>query len=228
MCRRAVERFGNDPDIRALILSPIEYGVTRYTHRFAGPVHIDEDTLHAMVTGVCRSIIRMSFSYIVIVNNHFEPEHIQTLHRSIDSIANEIGVQVGYLDLTRRDRAARLTEEFRRWGAHAGQYETSMVLADQPEQVKQDVMRSLPDIPISLVDAIGAGLKDFKAMGLTQAYNGSPAQSTAEEGLQSFDVLTDMLVEVILELAHGTGGRDLPGFYNRTGGGPAKGPADTF
>src|SRR5262245_1278571 len=156
MCRRAVMCLADDPEMGALILPSIEYGVTRYTHRFAGPIHIDEDTLHAILTGVCRSLIRTGFRYIFVVNNHFEPEHIQTLHRSLDTIQGELDVTVGFLDLTRRERAARLPEEFRRWGAHAGKYETSLVLADEPQLVQQDVMRRLPEVPISLVDAIGA------------------------------------------------------------------------
>lgn len=217
MCRRAVRCLADDPELGAFILPSIDYGVTRYTRDFAGPIHIDEDALHAILTGVCRSLIRTGFRYIFVVNNHFEPEHIQTLHRSLDTIQETLDVTVGFLDLTRRERAAQLPEEFRRWGAHAGKYETSLVLTDEPQLVRQDIMRRLPEVPISLVDAIGAGLKDFKRMGLVDAYNGTPAGSTPEEGRKSFEVLTKMLVDAMRLLVRGEGGRDEPGFYNRTG-----------
>ena len=39
------------------------------------------------------------------------------------------------------------------------------------------------------------------AMGMDQAYCGSPAEATAEEGEQTFEVLAEMLVEQIREVA---------------------------
>jgi len=215
MCRRAVQQVAGDPELSALILPALEFGVTRYTSRFAGPIHVSEDTLHAMVVDVCAALIASGFRYIVLVNNHFEPEHVRTLHRSLDTLYERTGCVVGYLDLTRRERATALTEEFRKSECHAGRYETSLVLADRPELVNQAVMRSLPEVPISLVKVIGQGSKDFVEMGLTQAYNGAPALATAEQGEAIFKTLTTMLVDLMRALVRGTGGRDQPGFYNR-------------
>jgi creatinine amidohydrolase len=215
MCRRAVQRLERDPELSALILPALEFAVTRYARRFPGPIHVSEDTLHAMVVDVCTALITAGFHHIVVVNNHFEPEHVQTLHRGLDTLQERTGRVVGYLDLTRRERAAALTEEFRKSECHAGRYETSLVLADRPELVNEAVRRALPEVPISLVKVIGQGLKDFVEMGLTQAYNGAPALATAAEGDAIYATLTDMLVSLMRELVRGTGGRDRPGFYNR-------------
>src|SRR5206468_4016359 len=125
----------DDPELRALILPPLDYGVTRYTQGFPGPIHVNEDTLHAMLVDICTSVIDQGFRHTVVVNNHFEPEHVRTLHRAIDTVEANRGVTVGYLDLTRRERAIRLTEEFRRGECHAGRYETSLVLADHGDLV---------------------------------------------------------------------------------------------
>jgi creatinine amidohydrolase len=38
-------------------------------------------------------------------------------------------------------------------------------------------------------------------MGMDRAYAGAPAEATAEEGEETFNTLTDMLVELIRELA---------------------------
>jgi creatinine amidohydrolase len=151
----------------------------------------------------------------VIVNNHFEPEHVQTLHRAIDTVEERLGVTVGYLDLTRKERALRLTEEFRHGGSHAGRYETALVLADRPELVHEDVRRALPEVPVNLAASIAAGQKEFVAMGLTQAYNGTPAEASAKEGERIFETLTEMLVEQMRALVAGTGGRDRPGLFGR-------------
>ena len=100
----------------------------------------------------------------MIVNNHFEPEHVQTLHRALDELEAE-GIRAGYLDLTRRERAPRLTEEFKLGECHAGPYETSLVLADEPELVDAEAMASLPYVAVSLPKVIAAGMKDFVRWG---------------------------------------------------------------
>lgn len=215
MCRRAVRRLERDPEMRALILPPVCYAVTRYAGAFSGVIHVSEDTFHNFIVEVCKSLIAKGHRYIVLVNNHFEPEHVQTLHRCIDTVQAEAGILLGYLDLTRKERARRLIEEFWTLGAHAGRYETDLVLAEAPALVNVEVMRSLPPVSVNLVTEISKGLKDFLAMGLTQAYNGSPAEATAAEGEWLYEVLTDMLIEQMRHLVRGTGGRDLPGFYTR-------------
>jgi creatinine amidohydrolase len=215
MCVRAARRLAGDPTLRAVILPPLPYGVTRYTAAFPGAVHVSEDTLHAMLVDVLVSLVGQGLRHTVLVNNHFEPEHVQTVHRSIDTVLERTGVLTGYLDLTRRHRAAVLTDEFREGGSHAGQYETSLVLADRPELVDRDVMATLPDTPVNLAEVIASGEKDFAKIGMSRAYNGSPAAATAEEGAASFQTLTDLLVEQIRALADGTGGRDGSGLYGR-------------
>lgn len=215
MCERAARALADDPGIRPLVLPTLAYGVTRFTRSFPGAIHVDEDTLHAMVVGVCTSLIGQGFRHIVLVNNHFEPEHVQTLHRSIDTVQERTGALVGYLDLTRRSRARELTEEFRKGECHAGRYETSLVLADHPGLVDEDTMRTLPYVPINLAAGIAAGAKEFVAMGLTRAYNGDPARATAEEGEEIYATLTDMLIGIVRDLVAGTGGRDGSGLYGR-------------
>lgn len=215
MCERAVRRLSDDPELRALILPTLGYGVTRYTRAFAGAVHVSEDVLHALLVDVIGSLIDQGFRYHAIVNNHFEPEHVQTLHRAIDTIAERTGETVAYLDLTRKERAVQLTEEFRRGECHAGRYETSLVLADHPELVDCAAMAELPYVPVNLAAMIADGKKEFVEMGLTQAYCGAPAEATPEEGEEIFEILTGMLVAQLRALVRGEGGRDGSGLYGR-------------
>jgi creatinine amidohydrolase len=215
MCRRAALRLADDPELRALVLPPLSFGVTRYTSSFAGAIHVEEDTLHALIADVLGSLIGQGFRHNLIVNNHFEPEHVQTLHRAIDTVLDRTGVLTGYLDLTRRHRAQALTDEFREGGSHAGRYETSLVLAERPVLVVRTLLSSLPEVPVNLADVLAAGHKDFTEVGMDRAYNGSPARASAEEGEQIFKVLTGMLIEQIRALVRGTGGRDESGLYGR-------------
>ncbi|TCO46518.1 creatininase family protein [Actinocrispum wychmicini] len=191
VCERVAQRLKDHPTLRALVLPPLPYGVTRYAGAFPGAVHVSEETLYAIVTDVCTSLINQGFVDIIVVNNHFEPEHVATLRRATNA------VNVGYLDLVRRKNAARLTEEFQTGSCHAGQYETSLVLADRPDLVDQDQMAALAPVTVDMPAAMAAGRTDFVAMGMPDAYCGSPAAATAEEGRRTFDTLTDMVLELM-------------------------------
>ena len=75
------------------------------------------------------------------------------------------------------------------------------MLADHPELVHTGRMAHSPPRPIDMPAAIRAGQTNFVAMGMDQAYCGSPAEATAEEGEQTFETLAEMLVEQIREVA---------------------------
>jgi creatinine amidohydrolase len=196
-CRRAAERLESDPDVRALTLPPLPYGVTRYGAGFAGAVSMSETTLRALVVDVCESVAAQGFPRIVLVNNHFEPEQVSTLRAAVE----ELGPPVRLLDLTRRQNAARLTEEFQSGSCHAGRYETSLVLADRSELVQRERMNALQAKMVDMPKAIAEGRTDFLAMGMDRAYCGAPAEATVEEGERTFETLTDMLVELVREVA---------------------------
>jgi creatinine amidohydrolase len=184
ICDRAAERL--DGEIPVLVLPAMPYGVTRYGSAFPGAVSISEGTLAALVTEIAESV-----GSLVLINSHFEPEHVATLRAT--------GLPL--LDLTRRRNAERLTDEFRSGSCHAGRYETSLVLADRPELVHADRMRGLEERHVDMPAAIATGQTDFIAMGMEQAYSGSPAEATAEEGRETFETLAEMLVELIREVA---------------------------
>jgi len=215
ICIRAARQLADDPGLRALILPSLDYAITRFAAAFPGAISVGEEGFRALVVDICGSLVDQGFRHVAIVNNHFEPQHVQALHRCIDEVESEHGALVGYVDLTRKERAARLTEEFRRAECHAGRYETSLVLADNPELVDGEAMSSLPYVPVDMAKGIAAGAKDFIELGMDQAYCGSPAEATAAEGEDSFAVLTEILIEALRELVAGVGGRDLPGLYGR-------------
>jgi creatinine amidohydrolase len=184
ICERAAERL--EGEIPVLVLPAMPYGVTRYASAFPGVVSISEETLRSLVTEIAESVGR-----IVLVNSHFEPEQVETLRAT--------GLPL--LDLTRRKNAERLTDEFRAGSCHAGRYETSLVLADRPELVHADRMAALEERHVDMPAAIRAGQTDFLAMGMDQAYCGSPAAASSEEGRETFETLTEMLVELVREVA---------------------------
>lgn len=189
----AARQLAAEPGLRVLVLPPIGYGVTRYAAAFPGAVSISERTLEMLVTEVCSAVREQGHPHVVIVNSHFEPEHVAALRRA----AEHSGAAL--FDLTRRRMAERLTEEFRNGAAHAGRYETSLVLAERPDLVDGERMRTLPSHFVDMPAAMANGKTDFIAMEMNDAYCGAPAEATAAEGASTLATLTTMLVELIHE-----------------------------
>jgi creatinine amidohydrolase len=191
ICERAAMALSADSTVRALVLPEIAFGVTRYSAAFTGAITISESTLRAIVLEVCASLNAQGFRHVVIVNSHFEPAQVATLRQAADD------AKVGFLDVTRRVVAEQLTPEFQSGAAHAGRYETSVVLATRPELVEAEIMRRLPAYQLNMPEAMAAGHTDFLAMGMDRAYCGDPAEASAVEGDATLATLTRLLVDLI-------------------------------
>ena len=139
-----------------------------------------------------RNLQAMGWSSLAIANSHFDPTHLDSLKAALRNLS----LQVVFPDLTRGKNARRLTAEFQSGACHAGQYETSIVLARQPEVVRS---YDLPEVPHSLVEAIAQGKSSFAEAGGPRAYFGTPARASVAEGLQTIEELGRILVEAILE-----------------------------
>lgn len=187
----AARELAGERTLRVLVLPPIRYGVTRYAAAFSGAVSISERTLEALVTEICTGLRDQGYAHVVIVNSHFEPEHVAALRRAAERSDAML------FDLTRRRAAERLTEEFKSGTAHAGRYETSLVLAARPDLVDSERMRGLPSHFVDMPAAIASGKTDFIAMDMQEAYCGAPAEATAAEGASTLATLSAMLVETI-------------------------------
>jgi creatinine amidohydrolase len=84
---------------------------------------------------------------------------------------------------------SHLPAEFFEGGAHAGGYETSLVLAAEPELV-EDIRAELPARKRDLAQAMKEGAKSFREIpGGEDGYFGDPASASAELGNRVFDAL---------------------------------------
>ena len=118
---------------------------------------------------------------------------------------------MAFPNLATKPWALRLSDEFKSGACHAGQFETSIVLAERPELVREATMAALPPNPASLSRAIREGKRSFEEAGGPRAYFGYPAQATAEEGRATIEALGAILDEAVqAELGVSTG-RDEPG-----------------
>lgn len=138
-------------------------------------------------------------SDVIVVNAHLEPAHIEMIQAACETISIESGVCVHVVDHRAPRWASRLGAEFSGGSRHAGSYETSIVLAADPEAVRTDLLPDLPPIWIDLPARLRDGAGTFAEAGGAQAYFGDPAVATAGEGHRLLDELGGIIVESYLE-----------------------------
>ena len=182
--------------IIACIGPAVPYGVTDCAAGFAGAVSISAEALTAYLGGVVAGYHAAGVDHVCLVNNHLEPAHDAAVRAAIAGVdATRASVAC---PLARR-WARTLSAEFKSGACHAGRYETSIVMAAAPGLVDEAVRASLQEVPISLSDALRAGVDTFAAMGMDHAYAGSPALATAAEGDALLDLLATMVATEVLE-----------------------------
>lgn len=198
--RRAAELLLED-GVEAVVLPTLPYAVCNMGRNFPGTVTVAAETVTDFVSDVLRSMVRHGFRTICVNNAHLEPASVNAWKAACRRVRQETGARIGWLDQRDERWAHRMPEEFNRGDRHAGQYETSMMLAIRPDLVREGMARELPRVPVDLPGAQARGARSFEEAGGKDGYFGDPASATAEEGGRAMETLAQMLREAVLELA---------------------------
>lgn len=197
-CRRALPLISDQLGMDGLVLPPIAYSVTEYAGPFVGTVGVSAEAAKAYLSAVLEGAAAQGFRAVCLVNAHLEPAHRFVLRDAAKAARTRASCPIAIADPCDRRWVSRLTEEFQSGKCHAGQYETSLLLAaDAP--IERAELGKLPEVDIDLVGAMKAGLKTFPDMGAEHAYFGRPADATAEEGHQSYAALAEIVCLVLKE-----------------------------
>jgi creatinine amidohydrolase len=192
MAKRAAEALEAE-GIRAFVLPALAYAPAEYAAEFAGTISIRAETARALLLDVAHSLKAQGFACLALANSHFDPANVAMLRGVAAEIA-ALGLPIAFPDFTRRALAGTLTEEFRSGACHAGQFETSLVLADRPETVRCETAAALEPNPASLVTAFAQGARTFTEAGGPEAYFGDPAAASGGEGERTFAAMAAALV----------------------------------
>jgi creatinine amidohydrolase len=203
----AMARAGADElaarGVESLILPALAYTCAGYAAGFAGTLSVRPETATTLVVDVAESLARHGARLLALANAHLEPAHIASIEAAAAAIRERRLLAVAFPDVTRRPWALRLTEEFQSGACHAGRYEGSVVLAERPDRVREEIRRALAPNPVSLGRAIREGRRSFEEAGGPQAYFGDPAAASPEEGAETIAALGGILAEAVLEALAG-------------------------
>jgi creatinine amidohydrolase len=200
---RAMARAGADRLARrgaaVVVLPALAYTAATFAESFPGTLSLAPESVSAVVCGIGRAVARHGARAIALANSHLDPAHLASLAAAVETLRSEGGIVPVFPDLTRKPWALRLGEEFRRGECHAGRFETSIVLAEAEELVREEVRRALAPNPRSLSQAIREGQRTFGEAGGPAAYFGDPAAATAEQGRGHVEALGAILEEAVLD-----------------------------
>lgn len=182
-----------------VVAPPLQLTSAGFANGFTGTLSLSPATVTAVLVDAISSLRRSGFTRILLANAHLDPAHIASLHEGVRVACGESGAaDVVYPDITRKPWALRLSAEFKSGACHAGRFETSIVMAERPDLVRETIRASLKPNPRSLSQAIAEGKKTFEEAGGPEAYFGFPAEASAEEGRETLATLGAILAEAAM------------------------------
>jgi len=182
-----------------LILPALAYTAASFASAFHGTLSISGITVTAVIVDLARSLSEQGFRLLAIANAHLDPEHLTALSEAVKLGRADRLLPIIFPDLTRRPWGSRLGDEFKSGACHPGQFESSIVLSEQPTFVRDTIRRTLTPNPRSLSEAIKTGKRTFEQAGGPRAYFGDPAAATPEEGSHLVEALGSILEDAVIE-----------------------------
>lgn len=196
--RRAMLRLA-DRGITALLLPAIPYGVSFAGTSFPGTSPSDPGPFEDYLASVLTHLARQGYAALICCNAHLEPAHFERIQAACRTAEASTGIPVRCPDQRHEPFSLLLSDEFRAGARHAGGYETSILMAAQPESIRSDLLRGLPSVWIDLPAKLREGARTFSEAGAVLGYFGDPESASAEEGERMLDALASMVVTVVDE-----------------------------
>ncbi len=190
--------------VRAWALPPINYGKSNEHAAFPGTITLSAQTLSAILHEIAEGVRRAGFRRLALINGHGGNVAV------LDATARDIRAATGLMCFCLQpallvDAPFAISAEERRFGIHAGELETSMVLSIQPELVKMDqAVRHFPDFPQSDTPLFLFG--SASAAWLTQDWSptgvfGDATLGTPEKGQAVIAAAVERLVALIAQIS---------------------------
>ena len=183
----------------AFVAPTVRVGCSSHHLAFPGTLSLEDETFHSIVADIVLSLARGGFRRIVLVPTHggnFAP-----LAAAVEKLGEVEGATViAITDLTVLMRVARLGEEefdvpAAQGGLHAGEWETSMLLAIHPELVRMDRAEAgyVGDPAEALRSLFDAGVDAISENGAI----GDPSRASGEHGRRYWDAALELVLERI-------------------------------
>jgi creatinine amidohydrolase len=180
-----------------LVLPPLPFGMSLHYASFPVAISLTTETLVNVLTEVFVSLLKHGIKKLLVVNGH------DGNIAAIETAAREFRVdhpemRIAVLEAWWVTAGELLpSDTFEVWGGlgHAGEGETSIMLAIKPELVEMERARGVvPDLPLHI--ELKWTFDELTPYGVT----GEPTNATGEKGELMRDALVELLVSFIEEM----------------------------
>jgi creatinine amidohydrolase len=183
----------------AFVAPTVRVGCSSHHLAFPGPLSLTDETFHAVVGDLVSSLVQAGFGRIVVVPAHggnFGPlaeavEKLPDAQRRHVVAITDLSVFIQVAQLGEREFEVPMAEG----GLHAGEWETSMLLAIHPELVHMDRADAgyVGDPQEAIAGLFEGGVDSLSEVGAI----GDPAQASAEHGRRYWEAVLDLAVELV-------------------------------
>jgi creatinine amidohydrolase len=176
---------------RVFIAPPVHYGVCTTNRQHPGTINISPGTLRRLTRDIAVDAYKKGLRNILLVSGHGGGQHMSALKEVAEELIEElkdvrIAVFSIYDDLWKELSEIADTPN----DSHAGELETSMVLALAPELVKGRSKEEYPKFPKPFV------VKD-KVKYWRGGVWGDPGKASIEKGEETIGLFVDKVVKII-------------------------------
>jgi creatinine amidohydrolase len=198
---RALEQL--DPGIPAYALPSIYYGKSNEHWHFPGTITLSAQTMIQMLMEVGESLYRSGFRKWILMNSHGgQPQIMEIVARDLHQLYPDFEVFPFFTWRVPHITKSLLTEKEAGLAIHAGDAETSLLLAILPDTVRMDLaVAEYPPVPEGILTLernlpIPWVTRDISQSGII----GDPTPATAEKGELIWASLAAGWVQVITEV----------------------------
>jgi len=188
IAKRAAEKTG------VLVAPPIHYGACRRTAPFPGTVPIAFDTVRSLAVDICSNLYTQGFRTIIIFPGHLGSAQLMAFELAAQTlIQTHLDLKIAIANMPRMFKKLKGVIEDGE-DLHAGEIETSMVLAFNPDLVAKDkLVAEHPDFPEHLV------FREPRRH-MTSGVLGDATKASEEKGRILLETAVQGLVELINQL----------------------------
>ena len=181
--------------VEFFLCPPLHYGYCRSTRDHAGTLSISPDTLRALVRDIGRGLYARGLRGLIIMSGHAGKVHMGALEEAAGTLADELdGFHVAvvceyhWAAEAGRDGIVETKDD-----GHAGEIETSRIMAIAPGLVTGTSPEEYPNFPTPFIER-------EKLSAWPGGVWGDPGRASVDKGLALYEKTASRLAELVMRM----------------------------
>lgn len=200
VCRRTALLIAQHKPV--VVAPTVWMGLAEHHVKLGGTFTLSLKTWHAILHDLCTAVGRAGFQKIVIVNGH--GGNAAALTALTTDLTRDLGLAIattGYSTLATRSGAIGEILDDQERLLHAGEAETSMMMAAHPDLVAGDRLQDAVGPNRAMTDLLNPPIAHWRSFAsLTHSgVMGDARRSTAEKGERLFTAISESLAEALIK-----------------------------